>query len=244
MLGFGLRPDLERGAAVHASGERLEQLLRGVQLPGGDRQQTFDRHREAFVELYLLFESIAPEPERGAGPRRDVVLEIFDIGADGLRRLGLRVGEIAQEVQIVNVGEGARQIVVDELEGALHRLDADLDEDARRLLDVVARRLDDTRRLPQLRQDAPGALRGGRMGEERLTGQAHRQDVGVELGIASPRCGRSRARTSGSEMCAPTIRCSSRSVGVKPARSISSRRRRYPERACASRVDAVATEIF
>ena len=102
MFGFRSGPGLERRAAVHASGQRLEQLLRGVQLPGGDRQQTFDRHRQSFVELHLLFEPVASEPERRARFWCDVVLEIADVGAHGLRRLGLRVGEIAQQVQIVD----------------------------------------------------------------------------------------------------------------------------------------------
>ena len=243
MLGFGLRPDLERSAAVHASGERLKQFLGGVQLSGGDRQQTLDRQREAFVELYLLFESIAPEPESGAGPRRDVVLEIFDVGADGLRGLGLRVGEIAQEVQIVNVGEGAWQIVVDEREGALHRLDPDLDEDARRLLDVVARRLNDTRCLPQLRQHAAGALGGGGMSKKRLTGQAQRQDVGVELGIALPGADVLELEHPGTEMRAdhPVLEpFGGRQAGLVDLVEAAE----IPGESVRLGIDAVATEIF
>ena len=95
------------------------------------------------------------------------------------------------------LGERARQIVVDELQRAAHRLDADLDEDAGRILDVVARRLNQARRLPQLRQHAAGALGRRRVREQRLAGQARREDVGVELRVASPRCAPPRARTSG-----------------------------------------------
>ena len=99
-----------------------------------------------------------PEPERRARLRRDLGFEILDVGADRLRRLDLRVGEVAEQMQIVDVGERARQILVDELQRAAHRLDADLDEDAGRLLDVVARRLNQARRLPQLREHAARAL--------------------------------------------------------------------------------------
>ena len=102
-----------------------------MQLARRDREQAIDRQRDAFVEPQLLLELVAPEPERGARLRRDLGFEILDVGADRLRRLGLRVGEIAEQVQIVDVGERARQIVVDELQRAAHRLDADLDEDAR-----------------------------------------------------------------------------------------------------------------
>ena len=69
---------------------------------------------------------------------------------------------------------------------AAHRLDADLDEDAGRILDVVARRLNQARRLAQLRQHAARALGGRRVGEQRLAGEARREDVGVELRVALP----------------------------------------------------------
>ena len=107
-------------------------------------------------------------------------------GADRLRRFGLRVGEIAEQVQVVDVGERARQVVVDELQRAAHRLDADLDEDAGRVLDVVARGLDQPRRLAQLRQHAARALGRRRVREERLAGEARREEVGVELRVALP----------------------------------------------------------
>ena len=107
--------------------------------------------------------------------------------ADRLRRFGLRVGEIAEQMQIVHARERARQIVFDELQRAAHRLDADLDEDAGRLLDVVARGLNEARRLAQLRQDAARALGGRRVREERLAGEARREDVRVVLRVPLPR---------------------------------------------------------
>src|SRR5262249_38557661 len=150
----------------------------------GDREQAIDRKRQPLLETQLLLELVAAEAKRRARLRRDVGLEILDVAADRLRGLGLRVGEIAEQVQVVDVAERARQIVLDELQRSAHRLDADLDEDAGRFLDVVARGLNEPRRLPQLRQDAARALRGGRVGEERLAGDTRREDVGVVLRVA------------------------------------------------------------
>ena len=84
----------------------------------GDRQQAIDRQRDAFFEAQLLLEAIAAEAERALGLRADVVLEIVDVGADRLHRLGARVGEIAEQVDVVDVRERARQIGVDERHGA------------------------------------------------------------------------------------------------------------------------------
>ena len=50
------------------------------------------------------------------------------------------------------------------------------------------RRLDEARHLAQLGHDAPGALGERRVVEQRLAGEARRQDVGVVLRIALPRC--------------------------------------------------------
>src|SRR5262249_11185100 len=77
--------------------------------------------------------------------------------------------------------------LVAELQRASHRFDADLDEDAGRLLDVVARRLNKARRLAQLREDSARTL--GRRGvrEERLAGEARGDEIGVELRVPLPR---------------------------------------------------------
>ena len=80
-------------------------------------EQAVDRQRDAFLEPQLLLELVAARGgTRRARLRRDLGFEILDVGADRLRRLGLRVGEIAEQVQIVDVGERARQILVDELQ--------------------------------------------------------------------------------------------------------------------------------
>ena len=186
LLGFRAAPHLARVAAVHASGDRAERLLRRLQLARRDREQPVHGHRQPLFELQLPFEPVASQPERGARARRDLRLEVLQVGANRLRGLGLRVGEIAEQVQVVHAREGARQLVLDERQRAAHRLDADLDEDAGRLLDVVARRLHEARRLPQLRQDAARALLGRRVREERLPGHARRDDVGVALRVALP----------------------------------------------------------
>ena len=89
-------------------------------------------------------------------------------------------------MQVVEPAERARQIVVDELQRAAQALEADLHEDARRILDVVARGLHQPRDLSQLRDDPPGALGERRVGEQRLSGQARREDVGVVLRAALP----------------------------------------------------------
>ena len=89
---------------------------------------------------------------------------------------------------------------------------ADLDEDAGALLDVVARGLDQARHLAQLRHDAPGALGLGRVGKQRLAGQAGADGVRVDLRVplpASRTVSKSNIRAS---MLAPTIGCSTCSM--------------------------------
>ena len=141
---------------------------------------------DAFFELELLLELLAPQPERSAGLRADLVLEVVHVGSDRLARLGLCVGELAEQVQVVDVGQRARQVVVDERERSAHRFDAHLDEDAWRLLDVVAGRLNQSRRLAQLREHAAGAFGRGRVREQHLPGKARRQQVRVVLRMPLP----------------------------------------------------------
>ena len=186
MLRLGARPGLQWIAAVHPAGDRLERLLRGFQLAGRDRQQTVDRQRESLLEPHLLLEPLAPEPERRPRARRHVGLEGFDVGADRVRGFGLSVREIGEQVHVVDARERARQIVVDEFLRAAEGLDADFDENARRILDVVARGLDEARNLAQLREDAARPIRCRRMREERLTRQTRRDDVSIKLRVLLP----------------------------------------------------------
>ena len=190
MLGLRARPRLEGIAAVHASCERLERLLRGLQLARRDRQQAIDRHRQPFLQPELLLELVLAQPERGARFRRQLGFEVLHVRPDGLRRFGLCIGEVAEQMQVVNIFEGARQLFLDELERPAHRFDADLDVDAGRVLDVVARGLHQPGRLAQLRQHAAGAFRRRRVGKERLSGKARRQQVRVVLRVLLPRAHR------------------------------------------------------
>ena len=186
MLGLHARPHRQRIAAVHPARERAEGLLGRLQLARRDRQQPIDRHRQPFLEPQLLLEVVAAQAKRRTGPGRDLGFEVLHVRRDGVRRLGLGIGQVAEQMEIVDVGEGARQLLVDELQGAAHRLDADLDVDARRLLDVVARGLDETRRLAQLRQHAARALRRRSVGKQRLARKTRREEVRVVLRVALP----------------------------------------------------------
>ena len=104
MLLLRLAPRFDRIAAVQAAGEP------GGILPAsrassrvGDRQQPIDRQRDAFFEAQLLLEAIAAETERALRLRADVGLEIVDVGADRLHRFAARIGEIAEQVHVVDV---------------------------------------------------------------------------------------------------------------------------------------------
>ncbi len=160
-----------------------------------------------------------------------------------MRRLGRRVGEIAEQVQVVQAGERPRQIVFDEPLGASQALETHLDEDAGRVLDVVARGLHETRHLPQLRQHAPRALGERRVVEEDLPGEAGRQQVAVVLGVALPRSNRLELEQPGAD-----VRVERRALdplGFRQARGIDGRQ---PPREAAERadllVDGGAAEIL
>ena len=131
-------------------------------------------------------EALAPEAEGAAAAGRQVLLQVLDVGAHRRGGLGRRVREIAEHVQVVEPREGPRQIVVDEALRAAHAFEADLDEDAGRVLDVVARRLNQPRYLAELRRDVPGPLRQRRVLEQRLAGEAGRDEVRVVLGAPLP----------------------------------------------------------
>ena len=147
-------------------------------------------------------------------------------------------------MQVVEIGERARQIVVDEPQRAAQALEADLDEDAGRILDVVARRLHQARHLPQLRQDPARALGERRVVEQRLAGQAGRQDVGVVLRTALPGPDLLRARTAAPGCSASSAGRSSRSMSVSRAGSIAARRRAKPPSVADLRVDRRTAQVL
>ena len=168
----------------------------------------------------LCSKSSRPSRNDPFAARCDLPLEVFDVAAERRRRLGRHVGEIAEDVQVVERAERARQILVDEPQRAAQALESDLDEDARRVLDVVLGRLHESRHLAQLGHDAPGALGERGVAEERLAGEARRQHVGVVLRDCAPRCGRSRSRRAG-RGCWPRAR------DARAARSRSGARDRW-----------------
>jgi hypothetical protein len=133
-----------------------------VQLAQRDREQPIGREGDALFELQLRSNLLAAEPERRLGPRRQVGLQIVDVGGDGRHGLGGRVGEVAQDVQVVERRERAREVRLDEREHAPPGLEAHLDEDARGSLMLsraactsrgTCRSLETTRRA----RSAPGA---------------------------------------------------------------------------------------
>ena len=186
MIVFEAPPGGDRIAAVAASRDAFEFLLGGFELAQRDLEQRVGADRQSLFEPELFLEDFAPEPERRAAARPELLLEIGRIGPDRASRRHRRIGEIAKQVDVVERGERQREILLDETQRAAHRLEAYLHEDAGRFLDVVAGVLDEARRLPELRQDAAGALLERRIFEQRLAGQARREEVRVELWVALP----------------------------------------------------------
>ena len=92
-------------------------------------------------------------------------------------------------MHVVERGKRARQILLDEVQRAAERLEAHLDEDAGRILDVVAGRLHETSGLPQLREHPARTLGQRRVREHDLRRQAQAQRVRVELRASFPRAG-------------------------------------------------------
>ena len=89
-------------------------------------------------------------------------------------------------MEIAEVAEGARQVVVDEPQRAAEALQAVFQVDARGILDVVARRLHQPGHLPQLGVHPAGALGERRVVEQHLPGEAGGQDLGVVLEALLP----------------------------------------------------------
>ena len=186
MVALGLLPGGVGILAVDLRRDAAELLLGRGQLAHRDGEQAVGVEGQPFVQPQLLLEPVASEPEVALAARGEVLLEILGVGADRGGRFHRRVGEVAKDVHVIEPRKGARQVLVDEALRTAHALEADLDEDAGRFLDVVAGGLHQPRHLPQLGDDPTGALRQRRIVEQRLTGEAGRDDVGVELGIAFP----------------------------------------------------------
>ena len=75
-------------------------------------------NRDALVELELLLEFLPAEPEGSLAARRQVLFEVLDQAADRGGGFGGSIRQIAQEVQVAQVAKRAREVVVDESQGA------------------------------------------------------------------------------------------------------------------------------
>ena len=96
----GLRADRRRSCRPASA---LERLLRRLQLARRDREQPIDRQRDALRRAAPSARTCrGPSRNERARLRRELGLEVLDVGADRLRRFGLRVGEIAEQVQVVD----------------------------------------------------------------------------------------------------------------------------------------------
>ena len=167
---------------------RPELLLRRLQLARGDRQQALDGQRRCPS-------SSAASARTSSRPRRNE-----RAGLRGHRRCrGDRCRRRAP-ARLPSARRRDRRAGADRRRPAnargrscsmnfsapRHRLDAQLDEDARRLLDVVARGLDEPRRLPELREDAARALGRRRVGNSAWPARLDRQNVGVVPAGSAP----------------------------------------------------------
>src|SRR5687767_4837402 len=89
-------------------------------------------------------------------------------------------------MEVVQRTERAREVVVDESTRAAHAFETDLHEDAGGVLDVVDGRLNELPDLPQLREHTACAFGQRRIVEQRLAGEAGREDFRVVLRISFP----------------------------------------------------------
>ncbi len=172
-------PHLQGIARLDARGGRAELLLHLAELAQPDLEQPVERDLEALLEAELGGEPIGAEPERRPRLRREIGLEVCHVGFQRVDGLALRVGQVAQQPEIVHIGERARQIRLDEAQRAAQGLEPALHINPWRVLDVVPGRLDEARRLAQLREHPPGAvLRRGEV-EQRLSGEARPEQFAV-----------------------------------------------------------------
>ena len=215
VLLFRFSPCRNGVAASSSAGQLAELFLCRRQFARGNGEQPFDRERNPLLQAQLLLEPVAAETERPLGIRPDVVLEVIDVGANRPHRLGARIVQVAKQVNVIDIREGARQVFPDKRHGATPGIDADLHEDGRRILDVVARGLHETRHLAQFREHPARPVGFGRVGEDRLGGQTRGQDVGVDVRVALP-----RARGFQIELPGPDVRRDNLVLNLFPKRQV------------------------
>ena len=126
-------PRLDRVTTVQTTRNLPELLLNGRQLPQRDREEPIRADIDTVLELEFLLEAFAAQAERRLRPRRQVGLEVIEIRLDRRRGLGRCVREVAKNVKVVETGERARQIRLDEAQRAAPAFETDFDEDPRTL---------------------------------------------------------------------------------------------------------------
>ena len=187
MVRLRARPGGERIAAVQARRDAAELLLRRVQLALGDREQAIGVERDPFLERSFCSKRRAPRRNDAARARRQVVLEV--------RRRTRRSAADASLDASARSPSRCRSSTPPNARGRSSSMNRcvprrlsrpTLTKMPGRILDVVARRLHQPRHLAQLRQHAARALGQRRVVEQRLPGQAGRDQVAVVLGIALP----------------------------------------------------------
>ena len=89
-------------------------------------------------------------------------------------------------MEVVETGERARQLRLDEAQRAAPAFESDLDEDPRTLLDVVAGSLHDSGDLTKLRDYAARPLGLWRIRKEGLARETAPDDLRVDLRISLP----------------------------------------------------------
>ena len=132
----------------------------------------------------------------------------------GGRRFGGRVGEVAEDVQIVERRRTrAGRSRLDELAATPRQVSSPILTKMPGQSLMLSRAAWTSRgHLAQLRHDAPGAFGFRRVGKERLPRQAGADDVGVDLRIALP-------GPDHLELEHPRLRCSPRRSDARPVRS-------------------------
>jgi len=155
---------------------------------------------DALLQPQLLLELLTAKPEGPLAARRHVRVQMVDVPLERRDRFDRCIGEVPEDVVVVEPAEGARQIVVDEPQRAPQALEPDLDEDARRVLDVVAGRLHQARHLAQLGDNPARPLGERGVTEQHLTGQAGGEEIRIVLRVAFPRPDRLQLEEAGAEV--------------------------------------------
>ena len=183
-----LTPDVGRlGPGVDARRDLAETALLADELPLRDREQRLRPQADALPVAQPAVEPLPTQTERRPAPGGQGAAQVVVVAVDGLGRLGGGVGEVAEQVQVLEPPERPGQVALDELDHPVEHLRPGLDEDARRVLHVGGGRLEEARGLPQLGHHAPRPLLDRGVVEEGLAGERGGQQLGVVAGVALPR---------------------------------------------------------